>query len=204
MIMSKNRSVQTNHLAALFAVLWAALALHSFSDILQMTNGDRYSGQVISVDTNSVQFKSEIQGKVNLPRSKVLWIAFQDRILPDLQPAAKLGPKAPPLQGSETNLLQHLQEQIATNPESAQMFNQMMGDFLSGKLSVEDLRRQAEDAAKQLQDLKGELGDDAGPMLDGYLNILQNFLREAQPPNKAVPKSQAVPKSVPSPEEKQP
>jgi hypothetical protein len=57
---------------------------------------------------------------------------------------------------------------------------------MSGRLSVSDIRAQAQAATDQIKQLKGELGDEAGGMLDGYLTILEKFLDEAKPPGGAT------------------
>src|SRR3974377_2200901 len=47
----------------------AALALRA--DVLEMQNGDRYSGKVISVSSDIVVLTNEVLGKVTVPRGKV-------------------------------------------------------------------------------------------------------------------------------------
>src|SRR5437899_8094720 len=49
----------------------------SFSaDQIEMQNGDRYFGKVLSVTTNTVVLQSEVLGTVNLPRARVANIAL--------------------------------------------------------------------------------------------------------------------------------
>jgi len=49
---------------------------------------------------------------------------------------------------------------------------------MSGKLNLNDLRREAKTSADQLRALKRDLGPDAGESLDIYLNVLDGFLKE--------------------------
>ena len=71
---------------------------------------------------------------------------------------------------------------------------------MSGKLTVDDIRKEAKSAADQLKELKRDLGEDGGWALDGYLTILDNFLRETSPPVSvaATNTSGALPKAEPS------
>ena len=45
-------------------------------DQLEMQNGDRYFGKVLSVSADNVVLESEVLGKVNVPRKKVLSLTF--------------------------------------------------------------------------------------------------------------------------------
>ena len=67
-------------------------------------------------------------------------------------------------------------------PEANAKFNELLGGLMTGKLSLEDLRVQAQSAATQMHEARKELGDDAGVMIDGYLAILDHFLKETAPP----------------------
>jgi hypothetical protein len=47
-------------------------------DTVELVNGDRYSGTVVSVNLTNVTLQSEIQGEVKLSRAKVARITFRD------------------------------------------------------------------------------------------------------------------------------
>ena len=70
---------------------------------------------------------------------------------------------------------------------------------------MNDIRVEAKSAADQLKELKRDLGEDAGGALDGYLTILENFLRETAPPPgvSATNVSRALPKDKPEPVRKE-
>ena len=78
------------------------------------------------------------------------------------------------------NAMQQVQQQMlaGADPKATEMFNQMMGGLMNGSLNLNDIRTQAKSAADQLRSAKKELGDDSGFAVDGYLAVLDNFLRE--------------------------
>ena len=177
------------------------------ADVLELTNGDHYSGTVISVTRTNVEFQSEIQGLLKLPRDKVAVITLHDSSSPKpratvVQPAlpapANVQSNSPSLlagqanamveqmrrQGVDPKIVGQVQEQILgkSSPEAAQKFNELLSGYLTGKISVDDIRNQARSAVQDIQSAKKELGGDAGEMLDGYLVILQQFLRETDSP----------------------
>ena len=82
-----------------------------------------------------------------------------------------------------TNLIQQVQTQFLSeaSPEAKDKFNELVGGLLSGKLTVNDIRAQAQAAADQVRAAKRDGGDNAGLALDGYLAILDQFLSETAP-----------------------
>src|SRR5215469_14784891 len=46
------------------------------ADVLEMQNGDRYSGKVLSMSANIIVLNSEVLGRINVPRSKVASMTF--------------------------------------------------------------------------------------------------------------------------------
>jgi hypothetical protein len=94
--------------------------------------------------------------------------------------------------GANTNFIGQIRGQmLAGNAEAASNYDKMVGGLMSGKLNLEDLRRQAKSSADQLRALKRDLGPDAGDSLDAYLDVLDNFLKEtAAEPTNATPASQ--------------
>jgi hypothetical protein len=83
-------------------------------------------------------------------------------------------------EGVDPKLVSQVQEQVfgQGNPVASQKFNELMGGFMSGSVSVGDIRTQAQDAIKQIKDAKQQLGPDADGMFDGYLAILEDFVGE--------------------------
>jgi hypothetical protein len=93
--------------------------------------------------------------------------------------------------GANTNFVGQIRQQmLAGNPEAVSKYDEMVSGLLSGQLSVSDIRQQAQSAAAQLREMKRELGPDAGDSLDGYLQVLDSFVREtANEPADPAPKS---------------
>lgn len=185
---------------ATLALLLAASRLQA--DQVEMQNGDRYLGNVLSLDTNTLVLRSDVLGTVRLPRSKVALVTLGSNAASNIArtvPAANgrtiassgalsngVTDLSAPLRqlGANTNFIRQVQAQFLgdAGPEANKKFNEMVAGLMSGRLTVNDIRVEAKSAADQLKELKRDLGDDTGGALDGYLAILENFLRETAPP----------------------
>jgi hypothetical protein len=209
-------------LGAGVALVGAALLLFAASgrlcaDQIEMQNGDRYVGHVLSLNTNTIILQSDVLGTLRLPRAKVAGITLGARSptnsppLPLLTNGQVPAPSAAPANaaptvspvlrqiGSNTNLIQQVQKQFLSGagPEANDKFNEMLGGLMSGKLSVDDIRAQAKTAAEQLRTLKREGGEEGGFATDAYLAILDHFLNETAPSadsatNAPAPSSKAL------------
>src|SRR5271170_3219735 len=60
--------------AVIFFMVVAAPCLRA--DLLEMQNGDRYSGKVLSMSADTVVLESDVLGIINVPRKKVASLAF--------------------------------------------------------------------------------------------------------------------------------
>jgi hypothetical protein len=193
----------------------AALCLRA--DQLEMQNGDRVSGKVLSVSADSVVLESEALGRLIVPRKKVAVLTFGTNTVAPAT-ASNLprlsAPTNPPLAmalvipaktnvdlsaalrhpGMDTNFIRQIREQmLAGSPEAAGKYDAMVGGLLSGQLNVDDIRREARSSADQLRKLKRDLGPDADDSLDAYLEVLDSFLKEtdagsAGTPNPQIPR----------------
>lgn len=169
-----------NYLLAVLLMLASA-----FADVVFCKTGDQLHGTVVLVDEKEVKVRSEIAGELKIPREKVLSITFGNPIkvpqvatnAPSAKPAAALGTNG---KVDAEAIAKVQQDFLATaTPEAQAMYQDMVKGFLSGKLSVQDLRGQAQDALNQLNDLSNELGDDEiSGILGSYGAILQNFLKQ--------------------------
>lgn len=183
------------------------------ADVLEMQDGDRYSGKVLSVLPDTVVLSNDVLGQITVPRSKVARLSFgTNAVAPGMpvtlaQPVstnlpAMAVPAAPATTnanlsaafrqlGANTNFVGQIRQQLlAGNPEATRKYDELVNGLLSGQLSVGDLRQQAQTAATQLRELKRELGPEADASLDGYLQVLDSFIKEtANEPANAAPKS---------------
>jgi len=172
------------------------------ADQIELQNGDRYIGQVLSLNTNTVVMLSDVLGTLRLPRSKVavitlgsgpatsspaLPLSTNGPVHPPSTVPAKAGTNLSPAfrqLGANTNLIQQVQKQFLSGagPEANNKFNELLGGLMSGKLSVEDIRAQAQTAVDQLRALQREGGEGSGLASSAYLAILDHFLKETAPP----------------------
>jgi hypothetical protein len=184
------------------------------ADQIQMQNGDHYFGRVVSVSSNTVVLQSEVLGSVTLPREKIASISFVTNPPAKLVSSKPLNAAVPKPVSTATNATKDLPAQLRTSPASVKdveeqylagatpeakaKFNEMVNGLATGKLNVNDIRAQAKSAADQLRAARSELGEEAGDAIDGYLAILDSFLRDTQSgagsPAKVPPASK--PKSV--------
>ena len=195
------------------ALLLFTIARNAPADLVEMQNGDRYVGNVVSLDAEKLLLHSDILGEVRLPRPRVSVIAFgasaatnlaRLRLPPNLQLRA---PSASPTNAApndakllrqlsqSTNLIRQVQAKFLSDapPEATDKFNELLGGLMTGKVSVDDIRAQASSAAEQLRALKRESGEQGGWMFDTYLGILDHFLQETRPAGR--PATNAPPKA---------
>jgi hypothetical protein len=200
-------------------ILVAVITPGLLADQVEMQNGDRLSGKVLSVSADTVVLKSDVLGKINVPRKNIATLAFGTNVVAATAPANNSRVPAPimssaaasstalretnadftvPLHslGTDTNVIRQVREQmLAGNPVAAAKFDELADGLMSGKLNMDDLRREAKASADQLRELKRE-NPEAGDSLDAYLQVLDNFLNEPadQPanttPSSPQPKSQ--------------
>jgi hypothetical protein len=180
------------HPAVLVCLAFLILPPLSHADQLQMGNGDVYFGKVVSMSDTNVILQSEVLGKITLPRDKVSSISLGNvsaRPLKQVNGAMKKpeGVAAPDLT-EEFKKLRTNQMDIAAikaqylsqaGPEATQKFDELLNGLMTGKVTLPELQAQARTAADQIRTLRRELGEESGEALDGYLAILDNFVREA-------------------------
>ncbi len=180
--------------------LWVAACLVPgvLADEVQMQNGDRYIGKVLSLNTDTLVIQNELVGTLKLPRSKVSQVVLGTSAPANLgrssttTNAPKREVSAAALTNAEVsaavrqlakntnNALGQTPEQLldSAGPEARAKFNELLSGLLSGKLSVSDIRAQAKSTADEVRKLRGQLGEDAGGLLDTYLAILDKFVAE--------------------------
>ena len=174
--------------------LLVALPCAARADQVEMQNGDRYSGKVLSYTNNVVLLTNDFAGTIALPRTNVARVLIGTA--PSGSAAATKAETASLLPGLPTNFLASamtnlqksstaeqaakVKEQLLgdADPATKAKFDEMLGDITSGKMSMGDLRAQAVSAASQLRQLKKEMGPQSEETLDGYLTVLESFIKE--------------------------
>lgn len=200
-ITSLRRLISSSLLIVVTAGLLVISAVSARADQVEMQNGDRYLGKVLSLNADTLFLQSPVLGTVRLPRSKVALITFGQTVTTN-QTATPASTNsllaAPALNGTNgtsdlsavlkqlsanSNVLQQVQSQFlaGAGPEANNKFNQLLGGLMNGTLDLNGLRAEARSAADQLRAAKKDLGEDAGGMLDTYLSVLENFLQETAP-----------------------
>ena len=191
------------------ALVCAALTLLASTgrlqaDQVELQNGDRYVGHVLSLNTSTVVVQSEVLGTVRLPRGKVATITFgpvsaTNSPAPSNPAVATANTVSNPPAGFpgmsfSTNLIQQVQKQFlgGAGAEANDKFNELLGGLMTGKLSVDDIRAQARSAADQLRALQKESGEEAGFAASTYLAILDHFLKETAPSRVGNQRTRAV------------
>jgi hypothetical protein len=170
------------------------------ADQIEMQNGDRYSGAVVSMTPDTVVLQSEVLGQLKLPRAKVSTITLGSTSVsgrpatPTNNPAPAVRDGATPLTadaegalrqlGSSTNLIEHIRNQFLADagPQANGKFDELLNGLMTGKMDINGLRAEAKTAADQLRAMKKDMGGEAGETLDAYLGVLDNFLAESTPP----------------------
>src|SRR5581483_1234920 len=177
------------------------------ADQIEMLNGDHYVGRVLSLGADTLVLQSDVLGTLKLPRSKISAITLSTLSPISVTNSARLKPN---LKGSNTlakvsvaartnaspefasalrelagnsNMIQQVQQQVlgGAGPEAQTKFNDLLGGLLSGKMNLDDLRTEAKSTLAQARSSRKELGEENGSMLDSYLAILDNFLKETEP-----------------------
>lgn len=189
--MTPLRLLQAGVLSAALAVM----ALPALADSVQMVNGDVLNGRVLSLDDKQLRLESETLGQVNISRAKIRAITLGDpkpaaaAAAPVArQPGSDTGPEAALKQlktgGLNPKDLKELQQMLPllATPEASRYFNDTVKGLMSGTRSIGDLRKEAMRARDELKKATRGLGPDVDAAIAPYMQILDSFIRETQPP----------------------
>ena len=177
------------------------------ADQVECENGDKYNGKVLSMDSATLRFESEVTGRISIPRSKVVLISFRPSVegsplkaptLPPslVPPAAGAAKPGPAPGGFDPKAIEQVQKEFlgAATPEANAMFSDMLKGLATGTLSIGDIRGQAAQSLKELEALQKEIGEEEeNPLLGSYVGILKNFLRQTEKEGPAKTPSPARP-----------
>lgn len=174
------------------------------ADVVDMQNGDRYYGTVMLVSPDTVILKSDVLGKIALPRKSVASLMFGTNSVVPIEATNSMHVSAPTNLptvdlaaltntnedlavalhnlGSNTNFIQQIRNQmLAGSPEATGKYDEMVSGLMGGTVNIDDLRREAKSSADQIRELKRDLGSDVGDSLDDYLQVLDQFVNETNP-----------------------
>jgi len=185
---------------SLFAGFLLCLPVALRADQVLMQNGDKINGTVLSLGTNTLVIQNVNMGTVTLARAKVsaIFLGTAAASLPPAVPADIIvtgkgatppAPSDPDLASAlrglrdQTNLIQQVQTQIlgSSSPDAVNKFNELLDGLSTGRISINDLRAQAQSAADQLRQFKKDMGPATAVEADAYLAILDQFLRDTAP-----------------------
>lgn len=180
----------------IFVALFLAVgALGPRADILNLSNGDRYVGEIELVNGKEVHLKSEVIGLLKVPREKVASIFFGTN-RPSLNVPSTAATES--ASGFDQKSIEQVQKEFLStaSPESNQMFTDLVQGLASGKLSVNDIRKQAGDTLKELRELQAEIGEDEdNALLSSYVSILEKFIKGGSTNGARA----VTPKAIPTP-----
>ncbi len=172
----------------------------AFGDQVELGNGERYTGNVISISASEIRLENEINGLMKLPRNRVKAIFFGTNAGPhSVSPILNSGTNASPASDAVAEIkngkidpktLEQVQTDIlgSAGPEAKAMFNDLLKGLTTGTLSTEDIRQQARETVNELKNLQKEAGEgEDNPILGSYLAILQKFIDEGRtnPPSRS-------------------
>ncbi len=197
----KARSFSRRVWVVAMGLIFTGVVFDAAADSIEMRNGDRYVGTVVSIDAKHLRLKNENLGTLRIERQKISTVH-----LGDAAPASPVAgsPRSStnalaavkPTGGSaatDQSVVDEIKGQFlaAAGPEANALFDSTVQGVLSGKITVGDIRSQAQAAANQIRKLQGELGGE-GEALDGYLSILDHFLSETRNVSPTAKASQIV------------
>jgi hypothetical protein len=198
----------------LVGVLSLVVASSIRAEEVRLKNGDVVLGKVKSLDDTTLILASENFGELKIARERIAVIRFAAMPLSGFDDTGLTAPKAAPIKPSEKAALPNVEDDLAgqlkkldptymkaieqafpllnSSPEAKKYFTDRVEGLMSGKINIEEVRKDAKKVVTELEDLKAELGDETGAALDGYLGILKKFLNETDP--KASLEKKAAPK----------
>jgi hypothetical protein len=180
------------------------------ADEVVMQNGDKLTGTIQTVTPAIVVLENDNLGTLTFPRAKVATVTFgpgtnKPAATTTQLPATPSADAATPTPASaqtnsaadssglrgirdQTNLVQQVASQYLApaGPDAMAKFNEMLDGLSTGKIDMNELRKQAQAAVDQLRELKKTAGSDADSEADTYLVILEQFLKETAPTNSSA------------------
>jgi hypothetical protein len=152
------KAVRVFVLLPLAAWLVVFTAVPVKADIIELVNGDHYRGTVLALTTTNVEFLSEVQGRVKLPRDKIAKITFREvAAKPGEKPATPVTNAPLILSGADSGNAVQSSSQSTSTPQSTVVIQQMRQQGVDPKL-VDQVQQQIfgkgnPQAAQQFNDM---------------------------------------------------
>ena len=174
------------------ALLASLLVSAVRAETVELVNGDVLHGQVTLLDKKQLTIRSELLGELKIPRSQVASITLVARKKESgsraKQETSKSGGTPEDVlrqlrtEGVDASAMSTLKKQfpLLGTPGVSQYVNDKLSALITGRLDLQDIRKDAVRARDQLNSLKKDLGPEANA-LNGYLSILESFIRETAP-----------------------
>jgi len=169
-------------------ILSILLILHPLvSETLELRNGDRFQGKLLSVQENGLEWEHAVLGKLTIPKEQVAAVYF---VTPQAVETSHKISSITNGAAQDTSKMQIAPEMVdkvrmeilgAAPQEAQDQFNEMVSGLVSGKIQVGDVRKMAIDTVAEVESLREDLGEDVGFALDGYLSILKSFIGKTAP-----------------------
>ena len=167
------------------------------ADTVELENGDVLNGKVLTLDAKELKLQSAVLGDIRIPRERVASIHLGNRPATNAKRAADK-PATEPAKSAEQQNLDNLLKQLQGSgvdaktldslqdklpllavPEVKQYFTEKVTGLMTGRLNIGDIRKDAIKVRTEILDLQKDLGPQ-GAALNGYLSILDGFLRQTE------------------------
>jgi len=151
----KARSLSRSGWVAVTGLIFMGVVFHATADSIEMRNGDRYVGTVLSIDAKQLRLKSENLGILRIDRQKIGTVhlgeaapapavAVSDSPRPSTNAVVAVKPTGASSTSGQAVVYEIRTQFLATaGPEANALFDSTVQGVLSGKITVGDIRSQA-------------------------------------------------------------
>lgn len=169
------------------------------ADTIQLVNGDRIKGQLVSLDDKQIVVKSESFGELKIPRGKVDLISLGEKGIPDFSKPT-VGPKASASVEESAEGTANISP-LLNDPSVQQQLGPLVQQLL-GPGGDEETQRRIDEAQRGMKELRKDFGEGPeGAALDAYMKFFEKIAPAAralgEPGSKPMPRQKRTPKVAP-------
>lgn len=180
-----------------------AASTSCYADGVRLSNGDIVTGEVLSLDENTLTLSSENFGELKIPRDRIEMIGLGENAAKALSPQPVQAPQA----GGATNQATGRNLPSLQNPAMQRQVDQILGRIFSQQ-DMGNLSEQAGRARDSLKDLSRDMEGPEGQAIDSYLQMFNLIAPPAaeEPSNSEQPPTSEQPEasdSAPDPRAEQ-